>query len=66
MYLSSRKRCLKTKWVLKLFIVVFLVVSFVVKSVVNNVYDVLIIEVCKGNIQLVLLWFVLKLVFSNN
>lgn len=50
MYLSSRKRCLKTKWVLKLFIVVFLVVSFVVKSVVNNVYDVLIIEVCKGNI----------------
>lgn len=66
MYLSSRKRCLKIKWVLKFFIVVFLAVSFAVKSVVNNVYDVLIIEVCKGNIQLVLLWFVLKLVFSNN
>ncbi len=51
MYSSSRKRCPKTKWVLKLLTAAFLAASPAAKSAVNNAYDALIIEARKGNTQ---------------
>lgn len=51
MYSSSRKRCPKTKWALKLLTAAFLAASPAAKSAVNNAYDALIIEARKGNTQ---------------
>lgn len=48
MYSSSRKRCPKTKWALKLLTAAFLAASPAAKSAVNNAYDALIIEARKG------------------
>lgn len=45
MYSSSRKRCPKTKWALKILTAAFLAASPAAKSAVNNAYDALIIEV---------------------
>ncbi|EQN10520.1 poly-beta-1,6-N-acetyl-D-glucosamine export protein [Escherichia coli HVH 3 (4-7276001)] len=55
MYSSSRKRCPKTKWALKLLTAAFLAASPAAKSAVNNAYDALIIEARKGNTQPALL-----------
>ena len=52
MYSSSRKRCPKTKWALKLLTAAFLAASPAAKSAVNNAYDALIIEARKGNTKL--------------
>ncbi len=41
MYSSSRKRCPKTKWALKLLTAAFLAASPAAKSAVNNAYDAL-------------------------
>lgn len=57
MYSSSRKRCPKTKWALKLLTAAFLAASPAAKSAVNNAYDALIIEARKGNTQPALSWF---------
>lgn len=66
MYSSSRKRCPKTKWALKLLTAAFLAASPAAKSAVNNAYDALIIEARKGNTQPALLWFAQKSALSNN
>lgn len=66
MYSSSRKRCPKTKWALKLLTAAFLAASPAAKSAVNNAYDALIIEARKGNTQPALSWFALKSALSNN
>lgn len=60
MYSSSRKRCPKTKWALKLLTAAFLAASPAAKSAVNNAYDALIIEARKGNTQPALSWFALN------
>lgn len=57
MYSSSRKRCPKTKWALKILTAAFLAASPAAKSAVNNAYDALIIEARKGNTQPALSWF---------
>ncbi len=41
MYSSSRKRCPKTKWALKILTAAFLAASPAAKSAVNNAYDAL-------------------------
>ncbi len=66
MYSSSRKRCPKTTWALKLLTAAFLAASPAAKSAVNNAYDALIIEARKGNTQPALSWFALKSALSNN
>lgn len=66
MYSSSRKRCPKTKWALKILTAAFLAASPAAKSAVNNAYDALIIEARKGNTQPALLWFAQKSALSNN
>ncbi len=66
MYSSSRKRCPKTKWALKLLTAAFLAASPAAKSAVNNAYDALIIEARKGNTQPALSWFAQKSTLSNN
>ena len=60
MYSSSRKRCPKTKWALKILTAAFLAAIPAAKSAVNNAYDALIIEARKGNTQPALLWFAQK------
>ncbi len=65
MYSSSRKRCPKTKWALKLLTAAFLAASPAAKSAVNNAYDAFIIEVAR-NTQPALSWFALKSALSNN
>ena len=66
MYSSSRKRCPKTKWALKILTAAFLAASPAAKSAANNAYDALIIEARKGNTQPALLWFAQKSALSNN
>ncbi|HEO9304734.1 TPA: poly-beta-1,6 N-acetyl-D-glucosamine export porin PgaA, partial [Escherichia coli] len=66
MYSSSRKRCPKTKWALKILTAAFLAASPAAKSAVNNAYDALIIEARKGNTQPALSWFAQKSTLSNN
>ena len=66
MYSSSRKRCPKTKWTLKMLTAAFLAASPAAKSAVNNAYDALIIEARKGNTQPALSWFAQKSTLSNN
>ncbi|MBS4455045.1 hypothetical protein F3179_25000 [Escherichia coli] len=66
MYSSSRKRCPKTKWALKLLTAAFLAASPAAKSAVNNAYDALIIEARKGNTQPALSWFALRKVRTSS
>ncbi len=61
MYSSSRKRCPKTKWALKILTAAFLAASPAAKSAVNNAYDALIIEARKGNDSNLLIVFYVQI-----